>query len=60
MVSEVIRRIRDGNDCRDVPIIVVTALDSRDHRIRAMEFGANDFISKPIDRTELIVRVLLR
>ena len=40
-----------------MPIIVVTALDGREDRIRAIQLGANDFISKPVDRTELGVRI---
>ncbi len=54
---EVIRRIRDSDDIGDVPIIVVTCLDGRDARIRAIQLGANDFISRPVDRTELTVRI---
>jgi putative two-component system response regulator len=54
---EVTRRIREHPDHRDLPVIVVTALDSRDDRLRAVQAGANDFIAKPIDRTELLVRL---
>lgn len=39
------------------PIVFVTAQDSREHRIRAFEDGALDFISKPFDRVELLARV---
>jgi two-component system, NtrC family, response regulator AtoC len=49
--------IRGDPDFRDLPIIVVTALDSREDRLKAVEAGANDFITKPIDRVELGVRV---
>jgi signal transduction histidine kinase len=40
-----------------IPIIMVTALQEKAHRIRAMESGADDFITKPIDQTELLIRV---
>ncbi len=53
---EVIRQIRTNRDFADLPIIVVTGLSSLDDRIRAAEAGANDFISKPIDMTELKLR----
>jgi class 3 adenylate cyclase len=54
---EAARRIRGDSDCRDIPIIMVTALTSKEDRLRAVEAGANDFISKPIDRVELRVRM---
>ena len=53
---EVVRHIRNGTDYGDIPIIMVTALSSREDRIRAVEVGANDFISKPVDMTEVHVR----
>ena len=55
---EVVRRIRkmgDGN-FQDLPIIMVTGLSSQEDRLWAIEAGANDFISKPVDMTELRVR----
>lgn len=54
---EVARRIRGHHECEDVPIIMVTVLTSKEDRLRAVQAGANDFISKPIDRTELRVRM---
>lgn len=54
---EVARRIRALPTYEDVPIIMVTVLTDREDRIRGVTVGANDFISKPIDRTELQVRV---
>ena len=53
---EVTRRIRNESDIRDIPICMVTALSSKEDRLRAVEVGASDFISKPIDKTELKVR----
>src|SRR5689334_20084601 len=53
---EVARQIRRNTQQRDIPIIMVTALDSKEDRLRAVEAGANDFIGKPIDKTELRVR----
>lgn len=54
---EVACRIREHPEFSDLPIIMVTILDNRSDRLRAVEAGANDFISKPIDRLELQVRV---
>lgn len=53
----VARRIRGMPGVFDVPIIMVTALTSKQDRLKAVEAGANDFISKPIDLTELRVRM---
>jgi len=54
---EVARRIRGNPLVSDVPVIMITALSGREDRLMAVEAGANDFISKPIDKTELKVRV---
>ena len=54
---EVVRHIRENKAFADIPVIMVTVLDDRETRLRAVEAGANDFINKPIDRTELSVRI---
>lgn len=54
---EVCRRIRADSILAEVPIIMVTALDDRESRLRGIEVGADDFISKPIDPVELQARV---
>lgn len=54
---DVARAIRRDPALNDLPIIMVTALTDREDRLRAVEAGANDFISKPIDKTELRVRI---
>lgn len=53
---EVARRIREIPEVADVPVVMVTVLDGKDYRLRAVEAGANDFITKPVDRTELFIR----
>jgi putative two-component system response regulator len=53
---EVARRVRGGTECPDIPICMVTALSGKEERLRAVEAGANDFIAKPVDKTELKVR----
>lgn len=53
---EATRRIRNDQDMNDIPIIMVTALTSKEDRLQAVEAGANDFISKPVEKTELRVR----
>lgn len=54
---EVCRRIKQDEKTRAIPIVMVTALREREHRLRALEAGADDFISKPVDQTELFLRV---
>lgn len=54
---EVCRRLKKDEKTRMIPIAMVTALREKEHRIKAMEVGADDFLSKPVDRTELLVRV---
>ena len=42
---------------RDIPIIMVTALNHREARLAALEAGVEDFLTKPVDRAELWLRV---
>ena len=54
---EVCETLRADPRTREVPIIMVTALNDRQSRLRGLEAGADDFISKPYDRMELRTRV---
>jgi signal transduction histidine kinase len=54
---EVCRRLRADAVLAETPILLVTALDDRGSRLRGFEAGADDFISKPFDRTEMRARV---
>ncbi len=54
---EATRRIRAIAAYSDLPVIIVTALSGKQERLRAVEAGANDFVEKPIDRTELQLRI---
>jgi putative two-component system response regulator len=53
----VARQIRADPRYNDLPIVMVTALTAKEDRLRAVEAGANDFVAKPIDSTELRVRM---
>ncbi len=53
----VLRELRQRAEVNDLPVIMVTALNSKEDRLKAVEAGANDFVAKPIDRTELKVRM---
>jgi putative two-component system response regulator len=54
---EVARRIRSDPDLFDLPIIMITALSAKQDRIQALRAGANGFVTKPVDRDELSVRL---
>jgi len=53
---EVCQAIREGIDSK-IPIIMVTAFDSRELRLKGLNIGANDFLYKPLDTAELVARV---
>jgi two-component system, cell cycle response regulator len=54
---EVCQYLRQDSVLAEVPVILVTTLDSQESRVRGIEAGADDFISKPFDRVELRARV---
>jgi len=54
---EVCKKIRENPVLGEVPVIMITGLGDRNSRIRGIECGADDFISKPFDGTELKARV---
>lgn len=54
---ETCRRLKAQAETRHVPVIIVTALDDRDSKVRALQAGAEDFLTKPIDDVELMARV---
>jgi len=53
---EVCRRLRTERYARSIPIVMLTSLQDRTDKLRALEAGANDFLSKPVDREELLAR----
>jgi putative two-component system response regulator len=53
---EVCKRLKNDPATLHIPVIIVTALENRESRLRGLESGANDFLSKPIDSAELLVR----
>ena len=54
---EVTRCIKNNPATILIPVILVTALDSRQERMRGIEAGADDFLSKPIDRLQFLTRL---
>jgi len=54
---EAIKEIKKIENLQNIPILMITALDSKDDKVKAFESGANDFITKPVDKDELLLRV---
>ena len=54
---EVASKLRANERTKDIPIVMVTALGEVKHRVKALESGADDFLTKPVDKTELLTRV---
>lgn len=54
---EVCETIREDPDLAEIPVLLVTALDDRESRLRGIEAGADDFLSKPVDTVEIQARV---
>ncbi|MEO8258585.1 MAG: HD domain-containing phosphohydrolase [Acidobacteriota bacterium] len=54
---EVCRVLKDGEETRLVPVVIVTAQSERHERLRGIEAGADDFLSKPFDPLELRARI---
>lgn len=51
------RRLKNEEATALVPVVLVTALEDAESRVRGIEAGADDFLSKPVRREELIARV---
>jgi putative two-component system response regulator len=54
---EVTRRVRRDASSRLLPIVLISGLDSITNRVAAIDAGADDFLSRPIERSELLARV---
>jgi two-component system, OmpR family, phosphate regulon response regulator PhoB len=54
---EVCRRLRARPDAKNIPIIMLTARGEETDRIRGLDTGADDYVTKPFSMTELLARV---
>jgi putative two-component system response regulator len=54
---QVCEQIKANADTYLIPVILITALSDRQDRIEGIKVGADDFLSRPVDRTELLARV---
>src|SRR4051794_11964761 len=54
---EVCRRIKSNPATQHLPVVMVTALDQASDRVKGLEAGADDFLTKPVSDVALIARV---
>jgi response regulator RpfG family c-di-GMP phosphodiesterase len=54
---EVCRWIKSDENHNNIPVVMITALSDRENRIRGIEAGAEDFITKPFDTAEVLARI---
>ena len=54
---EVARQLKADAATKTIPVVMVTALDDRESRLRGLKAGAEEFVTKPVDRNELCIRV---
>ncbi|RLQ87710.1 PleD family two-component system response regulator [Notoacmeibacter ruber] len=54
---EVCRRLKSDPETAHIPVVMVTALDQQSDRVRGLEAGADDFLTKPVDTLQLLTRV---
>ncbi|MFA5389711.1 MAG: response regulator [Candidatus Omnitrophota bacterium] len=54
---EVLEKLRADEKTKLIPVVMVTALKDTEDKIKALEAGCDDFISKPFDKVELLARV---
>ncbi|MBS0384004.1 MAG: PleD family two-component system response regulator, partial [Proteobacteria bacterium] len=54
---EACRRLKAQPETRHIPVIILTTLDDRDNKVRGLQAGAEEFLTKPIDEVQLMARV---
>ena len=54
---EVCKRLREAEHTEAIPIVMITALRGLEEKVKALDIGADDFISKPFDKLEVLARI---
>ncbi len=54
---EACRRLKAQAETRHIPVVILTTLDDRDNKLRGLQAGAEEFLTKPIDEVHLMARV---
>lgn len=55
--NDICRRLREQEDTKELPIIMLSALDSVDDKLAGFQAGADDYVPKPVDPKELVARI---
>ncbi len=56
---ETVKRLKSNEDTKDIPVVIVTALNDVSNQLKSIDAGADDFLSKPIEEKLLIAKVKL-
>ncbi len=54
---DVLKSIRENKKLQSLPVIIITALADKGNRLKGLQMGADDFITKPFDIDELVVKI---
>jgi len=54
---EACRALRDDDRTREIPILMITTRSEMQHVMKGYESGCNEYLTKPVDRTELLTKV---
>ncbi|MDO8662479.1 MAG: response regulator [Candidatus Omnitrophota bacterium] len=54
---DVLKKLRADEKTKAIPVVMVTVLKETEDKVKALEAGCDDFISKPVDKVELLARV---
>ena len=54
---EVCKRLKGNDETRLIPVVIMTALSQVEDRVKGIEAGADDFLTKPVNRDELMARI---
>src|SRR4030066_900459 len=54
---EVCRRVKENPESRDIPVVMVTSLEGTEDLVKALESGADEFLTKPVNDIEIQARV---
>lgn len=54
---ELLRALRESEKTKEVPVIILTGLNQKEIRVRALDDGATDLLNKPVDREDLLARL---
>jgi len=54
---ELCRQLRSRNETRDIPVIMLTARGEEEDRVRGLDVGADDYVTKPFSMSELVARM---